>query len=110
MRARSSRLRMRINVSTCASAVDSEARDAAVGSIASMAQRSTPCARLLRWFNGFEQTIDHFGNRHALGFGAVVNQNSVPEYRVREFAHIADRNMGTALQQCTGFSAEHQAL
>ena len=56
------------------------------------------------------QPVDHFVHRHAIGFGAVTDEDAMPKRRVDECDNVIGGGVGMAAEQCPCFGAHDQVL
>src|SRR5881394_1460747 len=66
--------------------------------------------RRARELHRLEQSIDHLLHRDAFGFGAVVDQDAVPESGMGERLNVLWSDMRASLQEGTHLGAQDQEL
>src|SRR6266496_5479117 len=63
-----------------------------------------------RRFNRLQEPLDYGLHVDPFRFGAVIEQNAMPERGVSEGLDVIHRDMGAAFQERAGLGAEHEKL
>ena len=68
------------------------------------------CRSFLRKRHVFQQAVDHVVDGHAVGFGAVAEEDAVAERRMNQALRRRRATRATGLQEGAGLRPEHQGL